>query len=261
MQPPLHAIIIMDTDEAKIFHALLICGVILAVFIFLFVRSILWHHHKNVKLQKEKTEVEINTLEQERKRIAANMHDEVALILSTVVLRLEAMKLTTIQQGKDVAKMKELLHEVIQKIREISYDLMPPLLQRNGLFAAMRNLAETIEDTGVLKVVMQLPTPEPCIPSQKEIHFYRIFQEAIHNTMQHARATTFNIDIHKNGAKIYVKMKDDGIGFKYDGKPTETWGLGMSNILNRVELLNGEMYIETKPGAGVEYNIIIPCDR
>ncbi len=246
----------MDPYEAKVFFTLLGCAVVLGLLIILFVASLYLHHQKNIALQRKNTEIEINTLEMERKRIASDMHDDLGPLLSAIQMRLNAMPIS-VHQIKHSVKIKALLDEAIQKLRETSYGLMPPILSMKGLNAAISSFSEAIEDAGKLRVKLTFEIESNAIDADKQVHLYRIFQEAIHNCIQHADANCFTLKVSYFEKRMHLLMYDDGIGFDMKTR-TDCSGFGLRNILNRVELLEGEMYLDTKPGAGVKYEIFIP---
>jgi two-component system, NarL family, sensor kinase len=247
----------MDAYETKVLFTLLGGAAAIAFALGCLFISLLRQQRINTKLQLEKTQAEIATLEQERKRMASDIHDEVAPVLTVIKMKLDTLRATTSKDIQTIAVTKKLLQDAIQKLRETYDNLMPELLYRKGLLEAIRSSIEDIEDTGAIKVRLYHDKQYLPASSEDEIHLYRIFQEAIHNCLQHAEATTFTIRILQRDSKLELMMQDDGKGFNYDLIKKGSAGHGLRNISNRVDLLNGDFYVDTKPGKGVKYTIVI----
>jgi signal transduction histidine kinase len=135
---------------------------------------------------------------------------------------------------------------------------MPNVLLRKGLFVAIVEFAEDINKTKGLRINVQNSANNLNLSSVKEIHLYRIIQETINNSIKHAKATVFNINIFVVNENLQIELSDNGKGFDYRLVLKEGTGSGLRNILSRVEILNGEMFLDTKPGAGVIYTISVP---
>ena len=231
----------MDTNETKVYIALLIAAVILGIFLIFFIVTIIRHQQKNQALQKEKINAEIRTLEKERTRIASDLHDDLGPVLSAVKLLINNVDLDSEEDKLSLAKATQYIDSILAQLRTISNNLMPQALIHKGLVVA---LEEFISELSI----------EPT----EGIHLYRIIQEVIRNAEKHANASEMNISMHANDGKLVLVIKDNGKGFDTKDPETLHRGLGLKNILSRVDTLKGNMYLESGPRKGTEYTIEIP---
>jgi two-component system, NarL family, sensor kinase len=248
----------MDQQEAKIFTSLLIAAIVLAIIIGYFIFSIISHHRRNLKLHKEKIQAEIVALENERKRMASDLHDELGPVLSAVKMQINSVD-TSEEDAELIDKASGHIDTMLQRIREISNNLMPTVLVRKGFVVALKEFSDNINQTGKINIVYNPPVSSISMGDNKEIHLYRIVQEIIHNTIKHAQATEVKVQVQLVNDWLHLEVADNGRGFNQAEVVKTSSGHGLSNILSRVEILRGHMYVDTKPGKGVKYNIEIPA--
>ncbi|MBL7702601.1 MAG: sensor histidine kinase [Ferruginibacter sp.] len=238
------------------FNAVLISAVILVLIISFFIIYIVREHRKVLKWQQARIAAEVNTLENERKRIADDLHDELGPLLSAIKLQINHLEPSDETETAVLEKSSDQIDSIIQRFREISYDLLPNTLVRKGFIKA------TEEFIGKLKplhpVNISFTYCDFTLLPEREINLYRILQEIIHNTVKHARATSLSISIQKNNKMLLLKTKDDGIGFNYSEKTQIDRGLGLLSIHSRVELLGGQVLVNTQPGLGTAFEIEMP---
>jgi signal transduction histidine kinase len=246
----------MDAKETSIYTSILIVSVVLGTIITYFIISIIRQHRRSVKLYKQSIYTEIATLEKERKRMAADLHDEVGPILSAVKLRLNSLDIHNEVDAQEVRTTNEQIDNLLRRMREISFDLMPTSLIRKGLPAALNEFIEYCNKSTELKIRFQHEPVE--LSQQQAISLYRIIQEIIHNTMKHARASEIQIELRKDKNTIVLATKDNGIGFNYDSKSKEASGQGLRNLLSRTEIIGGKMFFESGKGKGTTYIFEIP---
>lgn len=247
----------MDPKEANVYTAILIAAVILALIITFFIISIIRHQRRNLKLHKEKIEAEINTLESERRRMASDLHDELGPVLSAVKMQINSLEVND-DDLELVEKTSKHLDNILQRIREISNDLMPVVLVRKGFVRALQEFVENINRTGKLHIHFQSAMTDLEMQKDKEIHLYRIAQEIIHNSLKHSQASEMRIMIEKKKDLVILEMSDNGKGFEQNEVTKNGAGHGLSNILSRIEILRGDVYVDSVIGKGVKYNIEIP---
>ena len=247
----------MDAKEAKVYIAILITAGVIAIILVYFIVTILRQQKKNLTLHKEKIQAEINTLESERKRIASDLHDELGPVLSSVRLQLGCLNTEDEEDISIVRKSQEHMDNILQRLREISNDLMPNVLLRKGLVSAISEFANNM--SGIHKIHIDFRGEENLSTSNAvNIHLYRIVQEIIHNTIKHAKAQNLAINIQQVNDRIVLQTRDDGIGFDYETLQKKGMGLGLSNMTSRLEILKGNIYNESSPGKGTAYTIEIP---
>lgn len=248
----------MDTYETQIYFAVLVgASVLVLVFVF-FVISLMKHHKKNVTLYKEKVQAEINTLENERGRFVSDLHDDFGPVLSTVKLHIASFTPSSQEDEALQRKSLALINDMLSQIHRIANNLMPNALARKGLIIALKQFADDINNTGKINISLTSPVNDLEIGKENEIHIYRIIQEAIHNTLKHAKAERMNIEFSTAPGELHFTIADNGVGYNYDSHRKNSLGLGLKNIISRVEMLNGEIFIDTAVGKGTHYSIIIP---
>jgi len=246
----------MDAQETRIYSAILITCVVLGVIITYFFISVLRQHRRRVALYKQSIYTEITTLERERTRMAADLHDEVGPVLSAVKLRISSLDLHNEADEEEVKKTNDQIDNLLKRMREISFDLMPNSLIRKGLPAAINEFVEYCSKSSPLQIKFSF-TPTS-LSQQQSINLYRIIQEIIHNTIKHAKATELLMELRQDKDGIVLQTQDNGIGFNYDTKSKEATGLGLRNLISRAELIGGKMFFESKKGKGTSYIFEIP---
>lgn len=246
----------MDTQKEITIRIIFIAAALLFITASYFIYSFIKQQRKVMAWQKLRIQAEIESIENERKRIAGDLHDELGPILSAVRLQINHLEPTDETEQAALQKSTMQIDEVIKRFREISYDLLPNTLVRKGLIKAVEEFANRMSETSKLKIELTLDALK--MEPLKEINFYRIIQEIIHNTVKHARADVLHIEIKEMNKLIYLRTKDDGVGFNYQEKSAAGGGLGLLNLQSRVEVLNGQLTVSSSPGKGTIFNIEIP---
>jgi signal transduction histidine kinase len=247
----------MDAKEISLFTALLIASGVLLVVIIYFIVTIIRFHRISVSLYKAKVLAEITTLENERVRVAADLHDELGPIVAGIKLKLGSLDELSSEDADTMTRVNSHLNELIARLKEISSDLVPPLLANKGLVAAVEYSVQELNRTG--KLAMRFYAQDmPPLETTVAVNLYRILQEIIHNTLRHAEATLLDIKLCMNKKDLVLLTSDNGIGFDYRHEAREHNGLGLRNLLSRTEMLEGHMYVETSPGKGTAYRFEIP---
>jgi signal transduction histidine kinase len=135
--------------------------------------------------------------------------------------------------------------------------MMPGLLTRMGLYEALIDLFDKVNDTEEIKVATNIPGDLERLDENKEIMLYRIIQEVVNNTLKHAEAKNIEFSITKTNGNLMVNYRDDGKGFIVEEK-LESKTIGLKSIQSRVNFMNGEVNILSKHGEGTTYIISIP---
>jgi two-component system, NarL family, sensor kinase len=238
------------------FSVVYLASVIITIVIVFFISSIIRQQKKVVAWQQARIAAEINTLEAERKRIAGDLHDELGPMLSAIKLQINHLEPTDESETVVLEKSSKQIDTIIQRFREISYDLLPNTLVRKGFINA------TEEFVGKLKILhglkIEFTSDAFSLQPQQEINLYRIVQEIIQNTLKHSRATFLNITLTKKEKTILLQTKDDGIGFNYSEKSLEAKGVGLLSLQSRAQILGGQLIVHTQPGSGTAFEIEIP---
>lgn len=229
---------------------------------------VVWNRTKRLKREAERqrkfTERLIESQENERKRIATELHDGLGQQILVIKNRVELARL----RFKENTELSEQLEEIqnsalqsIEDVRTISHDLRPVLLERFGLTDAIINLCEEVEKASSFEWSYHVDDIDAVFPKKKEINFYRILQEACNNMLKHSKASQASLTIKKEGVKVSVTIYDDGIGFETAQLDKQlTVGLGLTGMKERVETLHGELKINSGAGNGTTIKIQIPID-
>jgi signal transduction histidine kinase/PAS domain-containing protein len=217
------------------------------------------------KMRTELLQRIISVQEDERRRVARELHDVTSQSLATLAIRLEALCSTrdsnAIKIQSRIEEMKSLLAATSKEVHSLIYALRPSLLDDLGLPAALRSCAHNALDSAGVEVYLEVVGQEKRLPPQVEIALFRIAQEAITNVARHAQAESIYLSLDFKENSVVLQVEDDGIGFdlsKGIGASTTEEGLGLLGIKERTELLKGTLKIETAPGNGTRISVAIP---
>jgi len=244
--------------QAQILYITVIFSVLITVIIIYFFVSIIRYHRRYVKLQRERILAEITIQENERKRIATDLHDSLGPLLSAVKLNINSIDIQPADQNI-LDKAGKSLDEIIGSMRQISYDLLPNTLERKGLAEAVKDFVGHLPQTKSINIQIYI-VKNIQVPKEKEIHVFRMLQEIIHNTIKHAEAKNLQIGLSEEDNFLLVLAKDDGKGFDFEKEKQRSGGLGLKSLESRCEILNGIISLESKPGFGTNYFVKIPMD-
>lgn len=201
--------------------------------------------------------------DEERERIARELHDRVGSMLSTVKLHFTSMEEHMSEllkmQGKSYHQAIELLDETYEEVRRISHDLDTGLLGRFGLRTAMMQLAQVLESTNKLKVLYLDNDLDPQVYKAFETDLYRITQELLSNTIKYAQAKEISIQLSRTNGNLVYSYEDDGIGFIKE-ELQNSKGIGYKNIDTRVQRMKGTWHLDTNPGNGLNLIIELPVN-
>jgi len=222
-----------------------------------FIIVIIKNQRRSKALYKSKILAEITTLEKERARIASDLHDELGPYLSAAKLRINSLDVNSEEDNQHLKKINEHLDIIIHRMREISADLMPNTLIRKGLTFGIQEFISNISKPPVLKIHFDAGK-DIFYSANMLIHLYRIVQEIIHNTVKHAGASELKIELSNLRNMVVLLTEDNGVGFDYNTVLMEKQGLGLRSLLSRVEIMGGEMFIESQLNKGTRYIFEIP---
>lgn len=195
--------------------------------------------------------------DQERKRIAQDLHDGLGSLLSATKLKISDLPVPEeVPEKQKIESAIHLIDEAMQEMKNISYDMMPATLSKLGLTAALQNLFNRISSKNNLQIQYQHFGFKERLDEQTELNIYRIVLECINNTVKHAGAATAAVQLIKHDDYINIVIEDDGNGFD-TANPSLT-GNGLHNIFTRVQNNRGRIDIDSKPGTGTSIIIDIP---
>jgi len=249
----------MGPQETKVYAAVLMLSFVLAGIILYFLASLMRQYRRNLELQKKNSTAAVSAMEQERSRIATDIHDEIAPKLTLARLTLNELKGRDEDDEYRKQSVEIVLAEMLDRIREISFDLMPSALLRSGLVSGVGQLIDTITRFHDLTINFSALHPVT-LPDKAAINVFRIIQEILHNAVKHSRATEIVITLEVKVKLLVIKIADDGVGFDYNHQLKETNGFGLRSIQNRVESISGELFVSANKGKGSSFVIEIPIE-
>lgn len=247
------------------------------VIVFILLLLLGWLFYRRYKLKKEKElqlslirqreEATINILtaeENERKRIAADLHDGVGQLMTAAWLNLQVMEKESADAGDEqkqlLAKTTLLVGESCKEVRHVSHNMMPNALLKKGLINAIKEFTQQI-DKKVLSISLQAEGLNAELDNITETILYRVIQECVNNAIKHAAASELDISINNSNNGIDVLIEDNGKGFDTTFTGTEKEGLGLQNIRSRISFLKGTVHWDSSPGNGTVVAIHIPSKK
>jgi len=240
--------------------------VVVALFTILYLRQRARHERvvsqqKIIQLEEEKKLMAARLLvegqEEERKRIAMELHDGLGVSLSATRMQFSTIMDKSPENKELIERATKMLEQASGDVRKISHNMMPGLLTKLGFYEAVEDLFEKISDTGDIRVMCNITGDQERLPGNREIMLYRIVQELVNNTLKHAGASVMSIRIQILPEALDITYSDDGRGFDYE-KALESGSLGLKSIMSRVDFLNGKISVDTQTGKGAAFHIVVP---
>jgi len=199
----------------------------------------------------------VEAQELERRRLARELHDEIGQDLTSLLLSLRTIEEAESSERlrEATAALRELVVTALQDVRRLAVELRPKALDDFGLVPALERLAATFAEQTEMVVDLEDRLGRSRLPSDVETAFYRIVQEALTNVVKHGQAQNVSILLTRKDRSAAAMIEDDGRGF--DPKAASD-GLGLLGIRERLELLNGRLVIESRPGSGTTLVAEVP---
>lgn len=187
--------------------------------------------------------------EEERQRIAADLHDDAGPLLATARLYLNENLIhqEPAVQLQSIFSAKQIIDDSIQLIRNISHSLMPPTLKNFGLEAAVKDLFEKINGSGVINASVRFHDNRERLNDEQELLIFRIVQELVTNIIKHSHAGFIHLTQNTQGNLVYFRIHHDGKGIlqqDFDKLEHNSVGLGLKNIQSRMRVLKGKIFFE-----------------
>jgi len=218
---------------------------------------------QSVSEHKIRTTSVLEGQERERRKIARELHDGLGQMLTALKFNIQGIKPATDPDEQEyIDGIKNLLQDTILEVRRISFDLMPSVLSDFGLSAALLHLSERFSINGINSVSIEFVGVKDIGRFEKniEINTYRIIQEALNNAIKYAEATKIILDLQFEADRIQFSVQDNGKGFTpQDKRKTDGTGRGMTNIRERVSLLNGNLIFNSIIEEGTTIKVEIPA--
>jgi len=222
------------------------------------------HYFRDITKEKEAEEMLrklnwkiLKAQEEERKKIAQELHDQLAQDLAYLRLNVSRLRGSYPERDQELfVKLMDLVDNLIEKIRRISYQLRPVALERFGLATALEKLAEEFTKTSEIKCRIDLQIDDDQIPRRVVLPAYRIIAEALTNVIKHAKATEVVIQIQREDDRVVFNIIDNGIGIQ---RGIELQSLGLLGMLERARSVGGDLQIGPGPICGTVVTALLPC--
>ncbi|RXK58558.1 sensor histidine kinase [Lacibacter luteus] len=247
----------MDTQEKSIFILVVIAASVLGIVLLYFIVTIIRQQRKSKQLHLDKMQAEIRTLERERKRFASDLHDDLGPLLSAIRFKINSIDPSSPEDEQLIADVSQHIDDSLTRIREIAFNLMPGTLLRKGLVATVEEIISKTENHFPF-IIKFSANENQLVDQEKSVHLYRIILEILHNTIKHAHATELTLSVYINETTVRFQSQDNGVGFDPEVVKNNAHGLGLKNLQSRVEIMGGEICIESEPGKGVHCSFEIP---
>jgi PAS domain S-box-containing protein len=201
----------------------------------------------------------VEAREEERRRIARELHDELGQRLTALKIDLSNLARQAPLSDDDprVADMQAMLDETLASVRRIASDLRPLMLDDLGLTAAIEWLAREASHRMGTPVHVRMPVTEPQVDQRVAIALYRMVQEALTNVARHAQAHTVEIELHAGERRLTLTVADDGIGLSEQALAREG-SFGLLGLRERAQSLGGQLLVEARPGGGTRLVARVP---
>jgi two-component system sensor histidine kinase UhpB len=202
--------------------------------------------------------------EEERRRLARDLHDEVNQALTAILLRLEALAQDSPEVNVDeVTELKRLVNQAMEELLNLARQLRPTALDDHGLMPAVETQLKRFSARTGVEVSLNAEGDADHLPEDVQTAVYRILQEALANIGRHAGATAVAVDIEAEGERLELRVRDDGAGFDpatlaraANGEGPGA-GLGLSGMAERARLAGGELDVRSAPGGGTTVSLRI----
>lgn len=233
--------------------AMLILAIGIIVFVIFHQRKVIRYQMMMKQLEAEKQQILLNASirfqEEERQRIAADLHDDAGPLLATARLYLNEnlVNQEKAQQLQSIMSAKQIIDDAILLIRNISHSLMPPTLKNFGLESATTDLFQKISGSGSLNASARFHDYRERLKVDQELLVFRIIQELVNNILKHSNAGFIHLTQNANGNFMYLRLHHDGKGIvqsEFDKLNQTSQGLGLKNIASRIKVLGGRIYFE-----------------
>ena len=241
----------------------------LIVFISFHQRKVIRYQQQLQQLEQDQQKTLLNASirlqEEERQRIAADLHDDAGPLLATARLYLNEnfVNLDKQTQLQSIYNAKQIIDDTIQLIRNISHSLMPPTLKNFGLESAVNDLFQKISGSGSMNASSRFHDYRERLKPENELIIFRIIQELVNNILKHSNASFIHLTQNTSGQRFFIRLHHDGRGltqadFEKLGKSNV--GLGLKNIQSRLKVLQGKIFFE-KDMSQTYYKVTIELNR
>jgi len=225
----------------------------LIVFIIFHQRKVIRYQMRLQRMEQDQQKLLLNASirlqEEERQRIAADLHDDAGPLLATARLYLNEnlVNLDKTTQLQSIYNAKQIIDDTIQLIRNISHSLMPPTLKNFGLESAVNDLFQKISGSGSMNASSRFHDYRERLQAENELIIFRVIQELVNNILKHSNASFIHLTQNTSGDKFFIRLHHDGRGITqndFNKLNKSNVGLGLKNIQSRLKVLHGKIFFE-----------------
>jgi PAS domain S-box-containing protein len=210
----------------------------------------------------------INAQEQERQRIAVELHDELGQAMMVLKLQLRTILKSLDTERRDLQEGLEssvdYIDETVDRIRRLARELSPPTLRDLGLSAALTRLAQDMTQNTSIKVKMEVEDMKGLLSLETETTIYRVFQEALTNVVKHSRAGHVTLALGRSPEAVVCQLQDNGQGFDVAAMTqidAAGDGMGLATMAERLRIINGDFECKSRPGKGTRITFSVPIEN
>ena len=210
--------------------------------------------NQEIHYQKEILQSVIQTQEEERMRIAQDLHDDISSKLNIVSLNTHLLKTPNLSEAEFAEitnNIVSLTKKALENSRRIAHDLLPPVFEKFGLHAAIEELVLEFSTAKNVQINYENELEFSALEVNKQLHIFRILQELLNNSMRHGKATSISITFVSKNHQNTCVYTDNGVGFNTNSGNKKR-GIGMQNIESRVNFLGGNINVQSEINKGVQ---------
>ncbi len=247
----------MEPTQTDLFHSFLAALTVIAVLFSVFAISLFYHLRKKQNQLRDKLFQDECFIEADKARIAKDLHDDLGSLLTGLQFSFS----TLAEKDRSNALLQSSTQQIsasIQRLREISLNLLPRELETEGLNAAIEHFIERINIANRITILYTSIPAVDQIDKQKAMVLFRVIQEIVCNAIKHAKASVLEIGFALQLPYLQLEIRDDGIGFDFESCLQQKQSSGLKNIQSRVDMLHASLIVASSPGNGTHYFIRIP---
>jgi len=207
----------------------------------------------------------LRAIEEERRRMARELHDEVGQLLAAVSMRIQALERDA-QKGvawkaAAVQELADMIKGAVESVARVARGQYPTELSDLGIGAALSSYAGQLAKRHGLRLALKVGDLDGVLDRDQKLHIYRVVQEALHNVVRHSRARSVCVSVKKQRGSVVAVVEDDGQGFECAPAGDLDGGLGLTTMRERAELVGGELLVRSRRGLGTRVEIRVPLEN